>query len=486
VPSSYTGQANKIVKVNGAANGLTFGTLAFVGGLSDTPASYTGAGGKFVQVNSGATGLQFGAPKVSDLSDGPGAFTSNALKVVRVNAGTSALEYHAMALIDLIGFPAAYTGAGGKFLQVKVDESGLQFVSSSVTTNFLALTDTPTSYAGQANRAVVVDPTASGLVFGAIVPTRLGHLADVEDGTGTPSQGSFLRWIDGVWQADVYSPGAGVTSFAALTDGPGALTGHSLQLVRVNTAATALEYYTLPMIPTRLGQLADVEDGTGTPAENAVLTWKNGVWQAEPGAPTSLALLTDVDESTPPTDGQALVFNGTAGKWKPATISTGGGSGISVYYGTGAPSTTHTDNDLYFDTSQLPYAGYVQHAGTWEPFGPPGLTFDVALYVESAPTASERLLRLPISRNSTFAGNFSGSYANASTAATGSTVFDVRKNGSSVGSITFAASGTTATFTTTSGAAVTFSAGDYLEIIAPNTPDATLKEIGFSLKGVRN
>lgn len=76
------------------------------------------------------------------------------------------------------------------------------------------------------------------------IPTALGDLSDVEMSTGVPVQGQFLRWIDGVWQADTYT-------------------------------------VTIPFIPRFLGQLNDVEDGTGTPQEGMVLTWKNGVWQAE-------------------------------------------------------------------------------------------------------------------------------------------------------------------------------------------------------------
>lgn len=36
------------------------------------------------------------------------------------------------------------------------------------------------------------------------IPQTLGQLTDVEDGTGIPAQGAFLRYIDGVWQADVF------------------------------------------------------------------------------------------------------------------------------------------------------------------------------------------------------------------------------------------------------------------------------------------
>lgn len=110
---------------------------------------------------------------------------------------------------------------------------------------------------------------------------------------------------------------------------------------------------------------------------------------------------------------------------------------------------------------------------------------DIAVYVEQAPTTLERLLRFTASRGYTFPGNLVGSVASASTAATASTAFDVQKNGSSVGTITFALGATTATFVTAGGSAITLVATDYLEIFAPVTPDATLKEIGFTLKGSR-
>ena len=37
----------------------------------------------------------------------------------------------------------------------------------------------------------------------------------------------------------------------------------------------------IPFIPSKLGDLSDVEDGTGTPNPGDVLTYKDGVWQAE-------------------------------------------------------------------------------------------------------------------------------------------------------------------------------------------------------------
>lgn len=111
--------------------------------------------------------------------------------------------------------------------------------------------------------------------------------------------------------------------------------------------------------------------------------------------------------------------------------------------------------------------------------------FDVHAFYPGIPTASAKVLRVPIARAVTFPANFSGSYFAASANATGTTVFDVQKNGSSIGSVSIAAGGTTATFTTSGGAAQSLVAGDVLSIIAPATPDATLADAGFVLAGTR-
>jgi hypothetical protein len=67
----------------------------------------------------------------------------------------------------------------------------------------------------------------------------LGDIATISKPGGTTS---FLR-ADGTW-ATPPSTGGGVTVFTGLTDAPPNYTGASLKAVRVNTAATALEFYT--------------------------------------------------------------------------------------------------------------------------------------------------------------------------------------------------------------------------------------------------
>lgn len=76
-----------------------------------------------------------------------------------------------------------------------------------------------------------------------------------------------------------------------------------------------------------------------------------------------------------------------------------------------------------------------------------------------------------------------GSYAKAGVASTGTVTYDVQKNGASIGSVVFTTSATaTFTFATTTALA----AGDRLTIVAPGgAPDATLKDVTFSIRAVR-
>lgn len=115
----------------------------------------------------------------------------------------------------------------------------------------------------------------------------------------------------------------------------------------------------------------------------------------------------------------------------------------------------------------------------------PAQPFDVHAFYPGIPAASAKVTRIPIARAVTFPTNFAGSYFTASVGAAGTTVFDVQKNGASIGSISIAAGGMTATFTTAGGTAKSFAAGDVLMILAPGTPDATLADIGLVLAGTR-
>lgn len=113
----------------------------------------------------------------------------------------------------------------------------------------------------------------------------------------------------------------------------------------------------------------------------------------------------------------------------------------------------------------------------------PAAPYDVGSFTEAAPTASQVVLRHVFSRSVVFPAGLAPSQGKAGTAATASTTFTIKKNGSSVGSFNFAISATTATFTMASG--TTFAAGDVMTVEAPGTPDATLAGITFTLAGTR-
>lgn len=112
----------------------------------------------------------------------------------------------------------------------------------------------------------------------------------------------------------------------------------------------------------------------------------------------------------------------------------------------------------------------------------PGVT-DIEVWWAYAPSAVTSEV-ITVTYNMTIDDfSLTGSYAKAGTAATASTTFSIKKNGSSIGSLNFAAGATSGTFTFTS--AVTTSPGDVVQVVAPASPDATLANINLAVVGTR-
>lgn len=146
---------------------------------------------------------------------------------------------------------------------------------------------------------------------------------------------------------------------------------------------------------------------------------------------------------------------------------------------TGDPAVPGTTPATYLGGVTVTSDGRVSSGTTTAPF-------DAAAFYPGIPSASAVVVRVPLARAVNFAANFAGSYGKASANATSSAAFDIKKNASSVGTITFAGGASTATFVSAGGAAQSFAAGDVLSIIAPGTPDATLADPGFVLAGMRS
>jgi len=107
--------------------------------------------------------------------------------------------------------------------------------------------------------------------------------------------------------------------------------------------------------------------------------------------------------------------------------------------------------------------------------------FDVGVFNPGLGSNAQKLLVLNIQRAVTFPAGAANSKFTGGTAATGSTTFTFKKNGSSFATAVFSASGTLAAFTQASDAV--FAVGDQLEIDGPATADATLADFTCTLSG---
>ncbi len=116
----------------------------------------------------------------------------------------------------------------------------------------------------------------------------------------------------------------------------------------------------------------------------------------------------------------------------------------------------------------------------WVDEAPP---VDLGGWVAGAFAATQIIIKVPFNRAVTFPAAFAGSEGHLETAATAQTDFDIQRNGSSVGTMRFAISGTVATFL---GAGAAFADTDRLKILAPGSPDATAAGLGFMLQGTRD
>lgn len=112
-----------------------------------------------------------------------------------------------------------------------------------------------------------------------------------------------------------------------------------------------------------------------------------------------------------------------------------------------------------------------------------GVPYDLATFYPGVPGNSQLLARIKLARAVTFPINLTGSLADARVAATASTTVTLKKNGSSIGTLVWAASGTSGAFTF--AAAVSFAAGDVLTLEGPATADVTLADISITLIGTR-
>lgn len=112
-----------------------------------------------------------------------------------------------------------------------------------------------------------------------------------------------------------------------------------------------------------------------------------------------------------------------------------------------------------------------------------GLPLDVVAYVPGTITANQILMRYLFVRPASIVTNALGSAGRVVVAPAAQWDLDLRKNGVSFGTMRFAAAALTATFPAVT--ATTFAIADYLDVVAPATPDAAALGLSVALKLVR-
>lgn len=180
------------------------------------------------------------------------------------------------------------------------------------------------------------------------------------------------------------------------------------------------------------------------------------------------------------------------------TIQVVGGNGASTSIGSGEQFLFYTDttdvillgkganeldelSDVDTSTSAPTTGDLLRFDGTnFVPFRPP---YNVAAFVPETPASDSTVLLHVAASDFNLPASLTGSQGYAETAGTGGvTTFDVQKNGTSVGSVSFADSSNTATFTMASQ--TSFTAGDRLKIVAPSSLNG-IENVSITLKGTQ-
>lgn len=164
---------------------------------------------------------------------------------------------------------------------------------------------------------------------------------------------------------------------------------------------------------------------------------------------------------------------GNAGDYYKVSVAgkIGGASGLSVGVGDvlicntdGTTAGTHAAKGAFWD--HIPKTEAAE------------IPYDIGFEYSGVPDADE--LRRHVAARP-FTLQSSGHVANAITGATAQTDFLVKVNGTLKATLRFAIAGTTCTIV--GGTETSIAAGDVVTITAPASPDATLADVAFTLKG---
>ena len=123
---------------------------------------------------------------------------------------------------------------------------------------------------------------------------------------------------------------------------------------------------------------------------------------------------------------------------------------------------------------------YYYSATTWEPaYYDINVPYDIAGYTAGLPIANSKMLLFVASRIFTIPANYAGSVAKSANTALANTIYVIKKNGTQIGTITFAGGSSDGTFSAQSS--TTFNIGDVMSIDAPAVIDSTHANIMWTI-----
>jgi hypothetical protein len=104
----------------------------------------------------------------------------------------------------------------------------------------------------------------------------------------------------------------------------------------------------------------------------------------------------------------------------------------------------------------------------------------VVSFLNGLPGDTFLLLAYKVERALTLPANMAGSYGRLTANPAATAVYTLKKNGSSVGTISVSTGGAF-TFATTGGTSQSFAAGDEFALYAPSPQDSTLSDVGLTI-----
>jgi len=383
--------------------------------------------------------------------------------------------------------------------------------TSAVAYSWEGISDGPGAMAGKAGYLVRVNALEDAIEYvspAAALGTsfKLMDLLDVTAAEASGDDGKVLTWVQSASRWEPLPPPSGVTTLAGLSDvSVSEDVGHDGDVLAWHNATS--RWVPLGLAPVAVsGHYGDL---TGAPSLAEVAL--SGAYADLTGKPTIITALANLSDVTiaegAGIDGYSLVWDNTAGHWGPRLV-TGGASAFTslsdvpaAYTGAGGKfvkvnsggtglefvaATVTTALSALTDVSITSAAAqdelyYDGTASRWKNRPTP---YNLSASITGLMIGGEILLQYVFPEAVTFKSGLTGSYAKSNTAATASTTVLIQKNGAAIGSMAWAGSGTSATFTFSSD--VAFAAGDILQLVAPGTADGTLADIGITLAGVRS